>query len=138
MSDNALLTIPFVIAGIGLLAIIVILRIILREQQGTAEMTDISGYIREGANAFLKREIMAISGFVVALAVLFLVILGWRIVLGFVMGAIFSVTAMVIGMTSATQSNVRTANAARSSSQHALQMSFRGGGVMGLAIVSLS
>ena len=133
-----LLTIPFVIAGIGLLAIVVILRIILREQQGTAEMTDISGYIREGANAFLKREIMAISGFVVALAVLFLIILGWKLVLGFVMGAIFSVTAMVIGMTSATQSNVRTANAARSSSQHALQMSFRGGGVMGLAIVSLS
>ena len=99
---------------------------------------DISGHIREGANAFLKREIMTISAFIIALAILFLVILGWQIVVGFLLGAILSITAMVVGMTGSTQSNARTTHAAMSSAERALQVSFRGGGIMGLAIVSLS
>jgi len=138
MSDNVLLTIPFVIAIIGLVAIAFTFRLILREQQGTAEMESISVYIRQGANAFMKREIMTISAFIVALAVLFLFLLGWQVVVGFLLGAILSVTAMVVGMTASTQSNVRTTNAAKESAGRALQISFRGGGIMGLAIVSLS
>ena len=138
MSDNILLTIPFFIAIIGLLAIAFTFRLILREKQGTDQMISISGYIRQGANAFLKREIMTISAFIVALAVLFLFILGWQVVVGFLLGAILSVTAMVIGMTASTRSNVRTTNAAKDSAERALQISFRGGGIMGLAIVSLS
>lgn len=138
MSDNVLLTIPFVIAIIGLVAIAFTFRLILREQQGTAKMESISGYIRQGANAFMKREIMTISVFIVALAVLFLFLLGWQVVVGFLFGAILSVTAMVVGMTASTQSNVRTTNAAKESAGRALQISFRGGGIMGLSIVSLS
>ena len=138
MSDNILLTIPFVIAIIGLFAIAITFRLILRESQGTSKMESISGHIREGANAFLKREIMTISVFIVALAILFLVILGWQVVIGFLLGATLSVTAMVVGMTGSTRSNVRTTNAARTSADRALQISFRGGGIMGLAIVSLS
>lgn len=138
MSDNVLLTIPFVIAIIGLVAIAFTFRLILREQQGTAKMESISGYIRQGANAFMKREIMTISVFIVALAVLFLFLLGWQVVVGFLFGAILSVTAMVVGMTASTQSNVRTTNAAKESAGRALQISFRGGGIMGLSVVSLS
>jgi K(+)-stimulated pyrophosphate-energized sodium pump len=138
MSDNILLTIPIVIGVIGLLAIAIIFRMILREEQGTSRMASISGYIREGANAFLKREIATISVFIAALAILFLIILGWQVVVGFLMGATLSITAMVVGMTGSTQSNVRTTNAAKSSAERALQISFRGGGIMGLAIVSLS
>jgi K(+)-stimulated pyrophosphate-energized sodium pump len=100
-------------------------------------MRSIASYIQEGARAFLKREVMTIAYFIIALAILLYILLGWQIMFGFVLGAAFSVLAMIIGMNAAVRANVRTTNAARTSAGKALQLAFRGGGVMGLAIVSL-
>ena len=133
-----ILAIPIIMAIFGLLVVAALFRMILREETGTSEMENISKFIREGANAFLKREILTISFFIVALAILMFFLLGWQIAVGFVSGASLSVVAMILGMTGSTQSNVRTTNAAIDSSERALQISFRGGGIMGLSIVSLS
>jgi K(+)-stimulated pyrophosphate-energized sodium pump len=116
---------------------VVLYKLISKESSGTPEMRRIAGFIQEGAHAFLRREIKTISYFIVALAVLLFVLLGWQIMLGFLLGASFSILAMVIGMNAAIRANVRTTNAARTSVGKALQVAFRGGGVMGLAIVSL-
>jgi K(+)-stimulated pyrophosphate-energized sodium pump len=101
-------------------------------------MRTIAGYIQEGAHAFISREVRTVAYFIVALAVLLYVLLGWETSLGFVLGACLSVLTMIIGMNAAVKTNVRTVNAARSSAAKALRLAFRGGGVMGLATVSLN
>jgi K(+)-stimulated pyrophosphate-energized sodium pump len=101
-------------------------------------MRAIAGYIQEGAQAFIRREVRTVAYFIIVLAVLLYVLLGWEISLGFVLGACLSVLTMIIGMNVAVRANVRTVNAARSSTGKALRLAFRGGGVMGLATVSLN
>ena len=101
-------------------------------------MRTIAEYIHEGANAFIKRETKTVAYFMVALAILLYLLLGWETSLGFILGACLSVITMVIGMNAAIKTNVRTVNAARSSPAKALKLAFRGGGVMGLATVSLN
>jgi K(+)-stimulated pyrophosphate-energized sodium pump len=101
-------------------------------------MRAIAGYIQEGAQAFIRREVRTVAYFIIVLAVLLYVLLGWEISLGFVLGACLSVLTMIIGMNAAVRANVRTVNAARSSTGKALRLAFRGGGVMGLATVSLN
>ena len=62
----------------------------------------------------------------------------WFIVVAFVIGAVFSAVAGNIGMRIATDSNVRTTEAARTSLPQALKVSFRGGTVMGLGVAGLA
>ena len=111
-----------------------------KQDPGTPLMQEIASYIREGANAFLKREFRTISYFIVVLAVVLLAALWphWQIAFGFVMGALLSMLAVIIGMNVAVRANVRTANAARSSAGKALTLAFRGGATMGLSIVALN
>jgi K(+)-stimulated pyrophosphate-energized sodium pump len=116
----------------------ILYRRILRESPGTPQMSAIAGYIQEGARAFIRREVRTVAYFIVILAVLLYVLLNWETSLGFVIGAVLSVLAMIIGMNAATKTNVRTVNAARSSTEKSLRLAFRGGGIMGLAIVSFN
>jgi K(+)-stimulated pyrophosphate-energized sodium pump len=62
----------------------------------------------------------------------------WFIVVAFVIGAVFSAVAGNIGMRIATQANVRTAEAAKTSLSKALKVSFTGGTVMGLGVAGLA
>jgi K(+)-stimulated pyrophosphate-energized sodium pump len=133
-----LLLIPIVTGTLGIFAMAVLYRLITREKTGTPDMRRIAGYIQEGAQAFIKREVRTISYFIVALVVVLFFLLGWEISVGFALGAGLSVLTMVIGMKAAVKANVRTVNAARSSAGKALQLAFRGGGVMGLGTVSIN
>jgi K(+)-stimulated pyrophosphate-energized sodium pump len=138
MQVNELLLIPIATACLALLCIIILYKLILRESQGTPQMRAIAGYIQEGAQAFIRREVRTVAYFIVILAVLLYILLDWETSLGFVLGACLSVLTMIIGMNAAVRANVRTVNAARSSAERALKLAFRGGGVMGLATVSLN
>ena len=110
-----------------------------KQDPGTPLMQEIASYIREGANAFLKREFRTISYFIAVLAVVLLAAMWprWQIAFGFVMGALFSMLAILIGMNVAVRANVRTTSAARSSAGKALTLAFRGGATMGMSIVAL-
>lgn len=115
-----------------------------KQPAGDDKMKKISGYIADGAMAFLKAEYRVLSIFVLIAGAL----LGflstrvetthWFIVVAFVIGAIFSVTAGYIGMRIATKANVRTTQAARTSLAQGLKVSFRGGTVMGLGVAGLA
>jgi len=129
--------IPLLVGFVGLFLILYLFWTIKRESAGTPRMKEIAGYIQEGAQTFLKREFKTISYFIIVLAILLFIILGWQIAVGFVTGALFSMLAILIGMSAAIRANVRTANAARTSSGKALVLAFRGGGIMGLSITSL-
>jgi K(+)-stimulated pyrophosphate-energized sodium pump len=135
---DLLLLFPVATALVALFSISILYRLILRESQGTPQMRALAGYIQEGARAFIRREVRTVAYFIVILAVLLYILLGWQISLGFVLGACLSVLAMIIGMNAAIKANVRTVNAARSSAEKSLRLAFRGGGIMGLATVSLN
>ena len=91
--------------------------------------------------AFLNREYRVLAVFVLVVAVL--LFLGYNskdqgvIALAFVFGAICSGLAGFIGMWSATASNSRTTNAARTSLNDALNVAFSGGAVMGMCVAGL-
>jgi K(+)-stimulated pyrophosphate-energized sodium pump len=135
---DLLILIPIIAAALALLFIAFLYKLILRESQGTPQMRTIAGYIQEGAQAFIKREVKTVMYFIVVLAVFLYFLLGWEISIGFVLGACLSVLTMIVGMNAAIRANVRTVNAARASPDKALRLAFRGGGVMGLATVSLN
>lgn len=115
-----------------------------KQDPGDAKMKGISDHIAEGAMAFLKAEYRVLAIFVVIAGSLLGVLSSlvdtthWLIVVAFVLGAIFSVSAGYIGMKIATKANVRTTQAARTSLGKALQVSFKGGTVMGLGVAGLA
>lgn len=105
---------------------------------GTDRMKEISGYIHEGAMAFLAREYKALSIFVVVVALILGITIGFNTAIVFVAGALFSAAAGFIGMSAATKANVRTAQAAREKGMAgALNVAFSGGAVMGMCVVGL-
>ncbi|MEJ2241483.1 MAG: sodium/proton-translocating pyrophosphatase, partial [Candidatus Bathyarchaeota archaeon] len=138
MQGNELLFIPITTAFLALFCILILFKLISRESQGTTQMRTIAEYIQEGAHAFINREVKTIAYFIVALVFLLFISLGWETSLGFALGACLSVLTMIIGMNAAIKANVRTVNAARSSTEKALRLAFRGGGVMGLSTVSFN
>ncbi len=115
------------------------LRWVESQSQGTDEMAKIAGHIRSGAMAFLNREYRVLGIFVVIVAIL--LFLGYdnniNIALAFIFGALCSGLAGFIGMWSATASNSRTTNAARTSLNDALIVAFSGGSVMGMCVAGL-
>ncbi len=128
--------------AVGALAMLVVAYLawtIDKEPSGTAQMVEIAGYIQEGAKAFLKRQFKTITLFVALLIVPLAVFFqDTRVLVAFVFGAFLSLLAAYIGMRVAVKANVRSANAARSSSARAFALAFRGGGVMGLSVTGLS
>jgi K(+)-stimulated pyrophosphate-energized sodium pump len=136
--------------GVGVLALIVALlfaRFVIAADKGTAEMQSISNAIREGAEAFMSRQYQTIGIITVVLALL--LFFGYKLyprtapyaastVISFLIGAICSGLSGFTGMYVSIRANVRTASAARTSLNRALQMALRGGAVTGLVVVALS
>ena len=133
----------------GVLALIfayVLAARVMKTDPGTETMQEIAAAIQEGAMAFLKRQYATLAVIVLALAAV-IAIAGFLTPAGegmqpitaiaFIVGAICSGLAGLIGMHIATKANVRTANAARTSAAGALGIAFSGGAVMGMAVVGL-
>ena len=110
---------------------------IMRVNTGTDVMTKISGYIQEGAMAFLKREYQILSIFVLLVFVALVLFINIKTAICFLSGSICSATAGFIGMNISTRANVRTARAAIISQNSALSVAFSGGAVMGMVVAGL-
>ncbi|MBL4745343.1 MAG: sodium-translocating pyrophosphatase [Flavobacteriaceae bacterium] len=114
-----------------------------KQDAGDAKMSRIAKSIAEGAMSFLKAEYRVLAIFVAAVAVLLFlkghyeVGSSGMIAVSFIVGAICSGLAGLIGMKVATKANVRTTQAARTSLGRALEVAFAGGAVMGLGVVGL-
>jgi len=143
-------TILWVAMGVGvlgLLAAALLARSVIAMDTGTAEMRVISNAIREGAEAFLRRQYKTIGWIALVLAIILFV--GYSIsartamnasktVESFLVGAVCSALAGYTGMYVSIRANIRTASAARGSLNKALQTALRGGAVTGLVVVALS
>jgi len=112
---------------------------VLRQDEGTEQVKQISAAIKEGAITFLNREYRILGIFVIVIAIVLGVIpnLGWWASLAFVFGAICSAVAGYVGMNIAVRANGRTATAAQKSLNEGLKVAFRGGGVMGMCVVGI-
>ena len=120
---------------------------ILKKSSGDEKMRNISLLIQDGARTFLKREYKTVAFVVVAIAIIFVIMpvlspdIGKDInkdtAIAFVMGAICSGLAGYIGMGIATRTNAKTTQAAKEGLKSALQVSFSGGAVTGLAVVGI-
>jgi K(+)-stimulated pyrophosphate-energized sodium pump len=112
------------------------------QEVGTEKMAKIAKSISEGAMAFLRAEYKVLAIFVVVVSIL-LALSGNTegsspmVAFSFIIGALCSALAGLIGMKVATKANVRTTNAARTSLGKALEIAFAGGSVMGLGVVGL-
>ena len=141
MSANAVLIIALLAGAAALALAVIYARAVLAAPAGNQRMREISAAIREGADAFMRREYTWVAVFVAALAILIAVVLPWGAPWGavaYIFGAALSAGAGFAGMRIATAANSRTAEAARSGGvASALPVAFRGGAVMGFAVAGL-
>ena len=115
----------------------------MREEEGTARMQEIAGYVRRGAMAYLKQQYKVVLIVFIVLAAIFAVMAyGFHVQnpwvpFAFLTGGFFSGLAGFFGMKTATYASGRTANAARQGLDKGLKIAFRSGAVMGLVVVGL-
>ncbi len=135
---NVIAIVAVIAAVIGLVVAIALASWIGKAEEGNDRMKEISGYIREGAMAFLSREYKIMIPVIIVLFLLIGFFISWVTGILYVCGALLSVLAGFFGMKVATLGNVRTANAAMESGMNkALKIAFRSGAVMGLAVTGL-
>src|SRR4051794_13946955 len=139
----------FVILALGILALVYayqLVREVLKADQGTTNMQNISKAVQEGASAYLNRQFRTLAVFsVIVFALLLLLPVnegGTSVRVGraifFLIGAAFSAAVGYIGMTMATRANVRVAAAAREGgATRGFHIAFRTGGIVGMLTVGL-
>ncbi|HEX5057761.1 MAG TPA: sodium-translocating pyrophosphatase [Kofleriaceae bacterium] len=132
-------------AGSALLAIavaVVSAIAMLRADEGTARMRAVADAIREGAAAFLRRELFVIAIVAAVLAIAIAAGFGGRgaeLAGGFLLGALGSAAASVFGVLVSVRANVRTAAvASRATLQATLRFAFGAGSVIGLGVAGLA
>jgi K(+)-stimulated pyrophosphate-energized sodium pump len=139
----------FVILVLAVLALIyayVLVREVLKADEGTTKMREIAKAVQEGAAAYLSRQFRTLAVFSIIVFVLLLLLPvndgGAPVRIGravfFLIGAAFSATVGYIGMTMATRANVRVAAAAREGGgKRGFHIAFRTGGIVGMLTVGL-
>ncbi len=138
--DRYYALITFVCAMIALLFALFTAKHVLKFSPGNDTMQKISSAIKNGANAYLKRQYTVVAVFFAVMLVILLVmaILGMLTIyvpFAFLSGGVFSALSGFVGMKIATAANARTANACREGLNRGLRVAFSAGSVMGFTVV---
>jgi K(+)-stimulated pyrophosphate-energized sodium pump len=124
-------------------------RYVDKQDSGTEKMKEISAAIKQGADAFIKREYTVLAIFITVVAVLIGIFLPqplWenhnltlnlQLPVAYMFGSFCSALAGYLGLSIATKANAKVANAAQGGLNKAFPIGFRGGAVMGLSVVGV-
>ena len=142
--DPLILTTSLAVAGV--IAAVFLVLSVRKYPKGNEKMIAIWTAIREGSNAYLKRQFRTIA--IIAIIISLVIVAafgatvnftyGSEIALSFLLGVAFSLFAAYVALYSATNANVRSTAAAEKSTYEALKVATLGGGALGLVVISMS
>ena len=139
-----------VVSAASFVVAFVFFRWIKKQPSENAEIQRVGKLIKRGARTFLKKEYLVLLRFVLVAVVLIFVFLPtpiWKaeavikeniyMAVAYILGTVLSAVAGVIGLEVATDANGKCAEAAKDGIKTAFNVGFRGGSVMGMAVVGL-
>jgi len=123
---------------VGVIFAIILAGVVKGAPAGNEKMQEIAAAIKEGAIAYLNRQLksMGIAGIIIFVIIIFT--LGFKTAIGFLVGAVASFVAGYIGMRVSVIANVRTAEASKKGLAAGLDMAFKGGSVTGMIVAGLA
>ncbi|MBT7227883.1 sodium-translocating pyrophosphatase [Candidatus Parcubacteria bacterium] len=125
-------------AVVSIVSGLVMIRQILKKPRGDEKMKEIADAIQAGAKAYLTRQYKTIAYMAVALFIVLGFLTDWYTAMAFIVGAVLSAAAGIIGMNVSVRTNVRTAEAAKKGIQPAFNLAVLGGAVTGMLVVGLA
>src|ERR1700690_2491165 len=131
----------WMIVGCGVLAVLYGIWAtgsVLGADAGSAKMQEISAAVREGAQAYLKRQYTTIGMVGVVIFLILGFTLGWLVAVGFLVGAILSGLTGFIGMNVSVRANVRVAQAAPKTLAGGLELAFKSGAITGMLVAGMA
>jgi K(+)-stimulated pyrophosphate-energized sodium pump len=133
----AILYFPIIASLFSIIFTYFLIKKIDRAPSDSGKAAEISLAIKEGAMAYLKREYKTVSFVATFLFLILWIFLGFKVGIGFLLGAIFSAIAGFFGMLVSTKTNLKVIKAAEQGLKESLDLSFKGGSVTGFLVVGL-
>jgi K(+)-stimulated pyrophosphate-energized sodium pump len=122
----------------GVFFAIILAVTVKKASPGDEKMGEIADAIKEGAIAYLNRQLKSVSLVGIVIFIVILVALGAKMAIGFLIGAAASYLAGYIGMRVSVVANVRVAEAAKKGLSAGLSLAFKGGAVTGMIVAGLA
>jgi len=132
-----MLYIPILISIFAIAFVIYLVQRIRKNPSGSDRMIEITKAIQQGAVSYLKRQYKTIALVSIILFLILWFVFDLKTGLAFLIGAVFSALSGFIGMMVSTRANLKVAEAAKHGLKPAFNLSFNGGMVTGLSVVSL-